>query len=330
MQLGGDGPVSAGWAGAPNAMSDLPMHHGLLVYDNDDDFVDRSGSYLGAGTEGGEVGLAVLSQGKWALLREALGDAAVRIRFIDRDSLYSRPLDALASYSSALRRATAEGAPAVRLLGEIPVPGSQHKEAWTQDQLDAWTLYEAVINRAFADQPISILCGYDVREQPAAAVDGAFRTHPRVLVDGWENNPRYEDPAELVGALTRTPEALSDLREMPLDDDANDFSVRLRNELASLQAPEPQAEKLVLAAREIFENAVAYGQGAQSQRLGRVGTFIVWELSDRGRGFDDPLAGYLPPRQEEADGSGLWLARQLTHDVEFFTSQRGFTARLWI
>src|SRR6476646_6684327 len=132
-----------GWE-SPEAMSDVFGHHGLFLYDNDDDFVDRITSFLGPGTEDGEEGMAVVSQAKWALLREALGNASRRIRFLGSDSLYSRPLSALAEYDAMLRRALDEGAPAVRLFGELP-------RSTSQARCDAWTLYEAVINRAFAD-----------------------------------------------------------------------------------------------------------------------------------------------------------------------------------
>jgi anti-sigma regulatory factor (Ser/Thr protein kinase) len=304
-------------------MSGAREHHGLFIYDNDDDFVDRITSFLGPGTEAGEAGLAVLSQKKWALLREALGEASHRIRHLDRDSLYTRPQAALAEYDASLRRALGEGAPTLRLVGELPVSNSE-------EQCDAWTLYEAVINRAFADRPMSIICGYDVREQPAAAVEGAWRTHPRVLVEGWEDNPRYEDPAHVVGALTRPSAALSNLRELPVDADLTSFGERLRREMASMHVPKARTESLLLAAAEVFNNARTHGHGARSQRLGRVAGLIVWELSDNGPGIDDPLAGYLPPQYEDSKGRGLWMVCQLTRRVEFLASPRGFTVRLWI
>jgi anti-sigma regulatory factor (Ser/Thr protein kinase) len=304
-------------------MPDLSENHGLFVYDNDDDFVDRITSFLGPGTDDGEAGMAVLSRDKWELLREGLGDAWQRIRYLDRDSLYTRPVAAVASYDAALRRALDEGAPAFRLLGEIPL-------TTCRDQCEAWTQYEAVINRAFAGRPMSILCGYDVREQPEAAVEGALQTHPRLLVDGWEDNARYKDPARVVGELTRHPAAPTDLRELPVDADANAFSDLLRREMATLQVPDAQAESLLLAAGEVFDNARVHGRGARSQRIGRVAGRIVWELSDNGPGFDDPLAGYLPPRPGDVKGRGLWLARQITDEVEFLAAPQGFTARIWI
>jgi anti-sigma regulatory factor (Ser/Thr protein kinase) len=304
-------------------MSDVRGLHGLFVYADDDGFVDRITSFIGRGTDDGEAGMVVVSQRKWTLLREALGDTSRRIRYRDRDSLYGRPLGALADYDAVLRRAVDEGAPAVRLFGELPASSNR-------DQCRAWMLYEAVINRAFADCPMSIVCGYDLREQPPAAVDGAWHTHPRVLVEGWEDNPRYEDPVDVVGAMARRPEVLTNLREVPVDTEAKSSSERLRRELATLKVPKSQAESLLLAAGEVYENARTHGHGARSQRMGRVGAFVVWELSDNGPGFDDPLAGYLPPRHDDANGTGLWIARQLTSDVEFLASSHGFTTRLWI
>jgi anti-sigma regulatory factor (Ser/Thr protein kinase) len=309
--------------GAARGTTDGHENHGLFVYDNDDDFVDRVTSFLGPGTDDGEASMAVLSLEKWKLLRASLGDSWEHIRYLDRDSLYTRPLAALANYDAAWRRAVDAGAPAFHLLGEIPVTTSP--ALW-----EAWTLYEAVINRAFADRPMSVLCGYDVREQPEAAVEGALRTHPRVLVDGWEDNPLYQDPAHVVAELTPRPEALTDLRELPLDAGVDAFNKRLRREMSTLRVPNLQAENLLLAAAEVFENARTHGHGARAQRIGRVGVLIVWELSDNGPGFDDPLAGYVPPRPGAGKGRGLWLARQLTHEVEFLSSPHGFTTRLWI
>jgi anti-sigma regulatory factor (Ser/Thr protein kinase) len=304
-------------------MSHGPEHHGLFVYDNDDDFVDRIASFLGPGTANGEAGLAVLSVTKWALVRDALGDVSRRICHLDRDSMYSRPLAALAEYDLRLSQALDEGAPALRLIGELPVSKSR-------EQCDAWTQYEAAINRAFADRPVSMLCGYDVREQPAAAVERAWHTHPLVLIDGWEDNPSYQDPAHVIAMTTRHPEALTGLRELPVDDHVTAFGARLRRELAALRVPDARAENLLSAAVEVFDNARTHGHGPRSQRIGRVSGLVVWELSDNGPGIDDPLAGYLPPDHADSVGRGLWTARQLTHEVDFLTLPQGFTVRLWI
>ena len=62
--------------------------------------------------------------------------------------------------------------------------------------------------------------------------------------------------------------------------------------------------------------------------MGRAGGRFVCEIVDRGSGFDDPSAGYLAPRN--GSGAGLWVARQLAWQIEFFRSPSGFTARIWL
>jgi hypothetical protein len=64
--------------------------------------------------------------------------------------------------------------------------------------------------------------------------------------------------------------------------------------------------------------------------FGPVGDRFVCEISDNGRGHDDPLAGYLPPRPEATDGAGLWVARQLTSSLNPISSAEGLTVRLWV
>jgi anti-sigma regulatory factor (Ser/Thr protein kinase) len=85
---------------------------------------------------------------------------------------------------------------------------------------------------------------------------------------------------------------------------------------------------VLLAATEIAQNGVEHGGGVDEVRVGRAEGRFVCEIIDRGAGFDDPGAGYLPPRK--GIGTGLWVARQLTWRIEFFRSPLGFTARIWL
>jgi anti-sigma regulatory factor (Ser/Thr protein kinase) len=92
--------------------------------------------------------------------------------------------------------------------------------------------------------------------------------------------------------------------------------------------PEGKLLDMLLAAGEIAANAVEHGGGIEEVRVGRAAGRFVCEIVDRGNGFDDPAAGYIAPRA--GVGTGLWVARKLTWRLEFFTSPRGFTARLWL
>jgi anti-sigma regulatory factor (Ser/Thr protein kinase) len=302
-------------------MSELAEHHTLLVYDDDDEFVDRVASYLSSVDGEGEVGLAVLTQRMRARLEAALGEGSP-VGFMDRDEVYRRPEATIAYYDEFVRRAERKGAQVVRVIGDLPVRKSPA-------QRDVWVGYEAILNAAFAHHPASMLCAYDLRTHPDSVIEGARRTHPRVLADAWEDNGLYEDPTQVVRAITPSPEMLADLAELPVEADPQAASKRLRRELDALRVPRARAENMLLAAAEVLENARIHGGGPRSQRLGRVAGHIVWELSDNGPGFEDPIAGYLPPSGDGGSASGLWTVRQLSDRLEFLRSPHGFTTRVW-
>jgi anti-sigma regulatory factor (Ser/Thr protein kinase) len=93
---------------------------------------------------------------------------------------------------------------------------------------------------------------------------------------------------------------------------------------------ELDAGNLLVAAAEVLANAERHGGGTPSVRVGRVGDRFVCEVSDDGPGIRDPLAGFLPPRRGHADGAGLWVARQLTRQLELVPSPHGASVRLWV
>jgi anti-sigma regulatory factor (Ser/Thr protein kinase) len=85
---------------------------------------------------------------------------------------------------------------------------------------------------------------------------------------------------------------------------------------------------MLLAGTEIAANALRHGGGIEQVRVRRARGRFVCEIIDRGGGFDDPAAGYLAP--QEGVGAGLWVARQLTWQIQFFRSPHGFTTRAWL
>jgi anti-sigma regulatory factor (Ser/Thr protein kinase) len=87
---------------------------------------------------------------------------------------------------------------------------------------------------------------------------------------------------------------------------------------------------MLVAVNEIAANAFKHGGGPAALRVGVVGGQFVCEVSDRGPGHDDPLAGFLPPKPEDRRGAGLWAARQLTSRLELFSSADGLTVRLCV
>jgi len=128
--------------------------------------------------------------------------------------------------------------------------------------------------------------------------------------------------------VTPEPEPLPELRSFSVGDDLEVFRERLARELGAEQVPDARALDMLVAGTEVAANAVTHGSGIEEVRVGRADGRFVCEVIDRGDGFDDPLAGYLAPR--EGTGTGLWVARQLAWRVEFFRAPEGFTSRIWL
>ena len=300
-----------------------PGHHNLFPYDDDSALVDRVAPFLAAGVAAREAVVSVVDPRKRALLCDALGPLADRVSHIDRDGYYTRPEAALAGYDASIRRYIKDGAPRVRVFGELPL-------CRTQEESDTWILYEALLNPAFAHHPVTIVCGLDAREQPDSVLQGSWETHPRTMGEGWSDNGHYHDPAHVVRARTPAPDHVSGLTTVPCETDARTLRRRLVAEMAAAEVPDARAQDMLTAVGEVLANAHRHGAGARAVRAGRVGQHFVCEVSDHGAGLDDPLAGYLPPHKGHARGAGLWVARQMTDRVEMISTSQGLTTRLWI
>jgi anti-sigma regulatory factor (Ser/Thr protein kinase) len=297
------------------------LRHNAFVYESQDEYVARSAAFLREGLERGEGAIVANTRPGLAAMREALGPDAAQVTFVDVGSAYTRPARMLAAHhkvmAEQLRKTTSLRGVADVLYG--PDPGE-----W-----DVWTGYEAVINRSFGHLPAWVLCTYNANGLPDPVLDGVWRTHPEVVAgDTWTTSDRYEQPDHLLRRITPLPEQLSDLRSIPFGHDLEQFRERLARELVAENVAEAKVLDMLLAATEIATNAMVHGGGVEEVRVGRSDGRFVCEIIDRGSGFDDPAAGYLAPRA--GVGSGLWVARQLTWQIDFFESPRGFTARIWL
>jgi anti-sigma regulatory factor (Ser/Thr protein kinase) len=301
-------------------VSSGPSHHNLFFYTQDDGFVERVAPFLAEGLREREAVVGVVDARKRALLAEALGELAQRVDWIDRDGYYTRPEDALAAFDAQVRRCLRDGASRVRVFGELPLCRSR-------EESDTWILYEALLNPAFAGDPVTIVCGVDAREQHDAVLAGSLHTHPRAMNDRWTEIPYFHDPRDVVRARTPPPQDVSGLTPLPPDADARALRDRLLAEMSAADVPADDAEDMLIATGKVLANAHSYGGGVRALRLGRAGARFVCEVADHGPGLDDPLAGYLPPRRGR--GAGLWVARQLTCRLEMISTEQGLTTRLW-
>jgi|SRR5919197_1610202 anti-sigma regulatory factor (Ser/Thr protein kinase) len=296
------------------------LRHSALVYESQDEYLARAVPFLEEGIAAGEGAIVAHTKPGLTMMRDALGDDAQRVRFVDVSSAYTRPAQTLASYHQVYVEEL-ENTPTVRAVADVQF-GPDPAE-W-----DLWTRYEAVFNRSFAHLPTWVICSYNANGTPDPIIDAVWQTHPEVAADDtWHESDRYEDPEDLMRRLTPEPEPLSGLRSVPFTR-VEELRERLAAELLAEGVSEAQVLDMLMAATEIATNAIEHGGGVEDVRVGRARGRFVCEILDRGEGFDDPTAGYLAPR--DGTGSGLWVARQLTWQIEFFRSPAGFTARLWL
>jgi anti-sigma regulatory factor (Ser/Thr protein kinase) len=299
------------------------MQHDLFAYADDDELARRITPFLRAGVADGSHAIMVLEPKKSELLGDALGSAAEKVEVIDCSSHYSRPEAALADYDATLRRLTREGVGSVRLFGELPLLDAEA-------DYGPWIAYEAILNRAFSHHPVWITCGYDTRVVAEGVMEDIRRAHPRVLGAALQPAAEYVEPADLVRA--HAPEAPSPPRLEHLEYEGDTLSFRrgLRRRMSELNVPQDDADAMLVAGGEVLVNAERHGGGARELRCGCVDGQFVLEVSDRGAGVADPLAGYLPPTTAGERGAGLWVARQLTRRLELLSDGGGMTVRLWI
>ena len=309
------------WSESPVSSNGVAMRHNAFVYESLDEYVARAVAFLREGLEAGEAAAVGHTRPGLAAMREALGEDAARVTFLNVEDAYTRPAQTLAAYHQVYVEQFRK-ARYVRVASDVqvgPSPGD-----WEE-----WLRYEALMNRCFAHLPTWALCTYNADALPDPVLDAVWRTHPTVLAEEtWTASEHFEDPAELLRRTTPEPEVLAGLRAVPFGHDVESFREHLAQELAREDIPGAKALDMLVAATEIFDNAVQHGGAVAEVRAGRVQGRFVCEIVDRGDGFDDPTAGYLAPR--EGVGTGLWVARQLTWRLEFFRSTHGFTARIWL
>jgi anti-sigma regulatory factor (Ser/Thr protein kinase) len=233
---------------------------------------------------------------------------------------YTRPARAVAAYYGTLLEEL-RTAPSVRAVADMQLGPAD-------EAFETWTGYEAICNAAYAHLPAWVVCTYDANGLPDRVLDAALRTHTAVLGDDWQPSDRYEDPRAVLRQVTPDPEPLPELSSFSVGDDLQLFRERLAGQLVAERVPEATALQMLVGATEVAANAVRHGGGIAMVRTGRSDGRFVCEVIDRGAGFDDPLAGYLVPR--DGIGTGLWVARRLAWRLEFLHSPEGFTARLWL
>ncbi len=312
-----------GWAAAAAGHG-----HSAAFYDDPATLLAATVPFLQAGLEAGDlVCMSVLPE-VGALIAEELGE---RFGAVERDSrlslLGARGPDAFIATRKAMQRAMATGNGRLRVLGE---PGLGHSDVDPREAVR----FEAAANAVLAGAPASVLCVYDrpaLDDEVAAHISAA---HPQLTVgDTTYDNPRFREPASFIRSLPVPHDPVEDTPPVLAVEGMTvlpELRGRLRAALGAAVADRELQDDLLLAVSEVAANAFRHGRPPVSARLWGDGRRLVCTITDSGRGYDDPLAGYQPAHGEDLahGGMGLWLARKLWDSVDLLADGPGLTVRL--
>lgn len=298
--------------------------HQTAFYGSDDELLDVVVPFLREGVEAGEPTIVTFAERNAALARAALGETR-GITWIPGENQYARPAVAIRAYRELFGRLTAEGASQIRVVGDVPHPGTG--VSW-----DVWRRYEAAVNHAYDEFPLWGMCPYDTRTTPDDVLDEVERTHPHIANGcGHETSERFEDPvAFLRGAPPPAPDPVQAATPDEVLVDPSPVTARRTAGRAAQTAglDRDDADSLELTVTELLTNAERHGAPPATLRLWVRPRRVVGTVTDGGPGVDDPYAGLIPPADATRGGGlGLWMAHQLCAEVVMGHDAEGFTVR---
>lgn len=296
------------------------FRHGVHLHRGDREFLDGALAFVRGGLAQADTVVVVEPRPRLALVRDALGEDAAAVAFLDVCEVGGNPGRLLPLLSATVAEHTGTGH-GLRVLGEGAYVGRRRAE------LDECLVHEALVDHAFGPGPAwRLLCPYDAAALPPDVPAAALRLHRARSGPG-----DGADLATLTGAAPLAPPTDVVLRG---EFGRRDLPAVRRTVLQfarSCGLPEAKAATLELAASELAADAVRHGGGTGSVGLWREPDAVVVEFSHAGR-LEDPLVGRRRPDDPQGCGTGLYLVHQLCDLVQVRTGPAGTTVRVstWV
>ncbi len=296
------------------------FRHLALLYHGHGEYLSVLRTFIQACAARGDAVFVAVPRRKAQLVRQELGDDPAPATLVDMAELGRNPariIPAVLSYASQHRGQD------VCFIGEPIWPGR------TAAEIAEATRHEALINLAFRDSPVTVLCPYDGVRLPKSVLADAASTHPAVIRGRQEiASVSYLGPPDLPPRCNRA------LSPPPAHAEALAYRDNLhpvrsfvasrakRAGLAPLRIPD-----LVLAITELAANTLRHTGGGGTVQFWRATDRIICQVSDTGQ-ITDPLARHRVPADEELGGKGLWLVNQVCDLVQARTGRTGTITRL--
>lgn len=297
--------------------------HEAGFYGSETEFRALIVPFVEEGIAAGEPVIVGYDGPKNALVRSWLTDPSA-VTFLADNSVYATPTRAIVAYRRLFELHVAEGAGQIRATGVPPHPGNE-------GSFEGWDRYEAAVNTVWDDLPVWGLCLYDTATAPAAVLDAAERTHPRIVSPSGAHrvNGRFQEVADFE-ALPPVPDPLE--QTTPMIELAGSSAAQARQALTRIgrgRVADTILDDLLLGVSEAVSNVLIHGRAPATVRIWATPGRIVISVHDQGRGPADPLVGLVPAASNAATlGLGLWLIHQLDIDVALRHADDGFTVRL--
>lgn len=297
------------------------LQHRALHYRSTAEYVVGILSFVRTGAASGEPAFVAVPAELLDWVRPVLSEQRHEVRFADMSKIGRNPSRIIPAIQSFVDEHPGRR---VRFVGEPLWPDRTDEEA-----VEA-TRHEALINLAFKDTGVTILCPYDICSLSASVVADSTRTHPSMIECGTHRfSPAYSDPSSVLDA------AEQQLPELPEPDETLQFGIgRLRQvrntvrkhaRFAGLSSE--RAHELVVAVNELATNTLTHTAGEGKLSVWNNPGSLLCEVSDHGR-LTDPLAGRRTPVPGAEHGMGLWLVNQLCDLVQIRSDETGTTIRV--
>jgi anti-sigma regulatory factor (Ser/Thr protein kinase) len=294
--------------------------HQALFYRGEGEYLDGVVRFSRPGLAAGEPVIAALPNPRLELLREGLDGDAGRVQLIDMADLGRNPARIIPAVSDMVQ---AYAGRRVHYVGE-PIWADRSAE-----EICEAVRHEALINLAWSDASMRVLCLYDAEALDEDVIADAHRTHPTLVDHGAERASRDFMRHALPRSCERPlpdppPEAIS-LAFGRLD--LAQLRALVSQQALAAHFGYDQVADLVLAVNEVATNSVRHAGGRGQLRVWRKDDELICEVRDHGH-IADPLAGRLRPDPAAPAGRGLWMVNQLCDLVEMRSNDGGTTVRL--
>jgi anti-sigma regulatory factor (Ser/Thr protein kinase) len=298
--------------------------HEAFFYRTPQEYSDYLLAFIAGALQADEAVLVAVPAGNLAVLAEGLDGSAANVVMTDMSEVGRNPGRILGEVLSKL--VDKHRAKPVRMVSEHMWPSRSDIE------YPACVEHEALVNRAFEGQDVTVVCPYDVSQLDAEVIADARRTHPAV----WQNGVLDHDNAAYA------PDAMLARYNRPLlsDPDAVQYTARKLGDLGGARSfagayaqwfglsPDQTAD-LQLIASELTTASLTHVGGACRLALWRQDGHVICEARDDGC-LDDPLAGRRSYGSDSDRGRGLYVVNALADLVRTHTTADETTIQAYL